>query len=55
MLGMLGIVSLGYFIMDARARNHYDEMIFLVLLGAAIVIAGDVVSALARRAVRRAG
>ena len=54
-LGMLGIVSLGYFILDARARNHYDEMLFLVLLGAAIVMLGDVVSALARRAVRRAG
>ena len=54
-LGMLGIVSLGCFIMDSRARNHYDEMIFFVLLGALIVIVGDVVSALARRAVRRAG
>ena len=41
MLGMLGVVSLGYFIMDARAPNHYDEMVFLVLLGAAIVIAGE--------------
>jgi len=54
-LGMLGIVSLGYFILDARARNHYDEMLFMVLLGAAIVMLGDVVSALARRAVREAG
>jgi phosphonate transport system permease protein len=54
-LGMLGIVSLGYFILDARAHNHYDEMVFFVLLGAAIVIVGDVVSAVARRAVRRAG
>ena len=54
-LGMLGIVSLGYFIQDARARNHYDEMLFFVLLGAAIVMIGDVVSALARRGVRRAG
>jgi phosphonate transport system permease protein len=54
-LGMLGVVSLGYFILDARARNHYDDMLFFVLLGAAIVIIGDVVSALARSAVRRAG
>ncbi len=54
-LGMLGIVSLGTFILDAKARNHYDEMLFMVLLGAAIVMLGDVVSALARKAVRQAG
>jgi phosphonate transport system permease protein len=53
-LGMLGIVSLGYFIQDARARNQYDTMFFLVLIGAAIVLLGDLVSALARRIVRRA-
>jgi phosphonate transport system permease protein len=54
-LGMLGIFSLGYFIVDARAHNHYDEMLFLVLIGAAIVIVGDVVSAIARGVIRRAG
>jgi phosphonate transport system permease protein len=54
-LGFLGIVSLGYFIEDARARNHYDEMMLLVMLGAALVIAGDLLSAFARRVVRRAG
>ncbi|MEE8526087.1 MAG: ABC transporter permease subunit [Thermoanaerobaculia bacterium] len=53
-LGMLGIVSLGYWIIDSRARNHYDEMFFLVLLGAGIVLIGDLVSALAREIVRRA-
>ena len=53
-LGMLGIVSLGYFIQDARARNHYDTMFFLVLVGAAIVLLGDLVSAVARGVVRRA-
>ncbi len=52
-LGMLGIVSLGYWIQDARARTHYDEMFFLVLLGAALVLMGDLLSALAREAVRR--
>ena len=52
-LGMLGIVSLGYWIQDARARTHYDEMFFLVLLGAALVLLGDLLSALAREAVRR--
>ena len=50
---MLGIVSLGYWIQDARARNHYDEMFFLVLLGAFLVLAGDLISALARELVRR--
>lgn len=52
-LGMLGIVSLGFWIQDARARNHYDVMFFLILLGALLVLAGDLVSHLARRAVRR--
>ena len=54
-LGMLGMVSLGYWIVDARARQHYDEMFFFVILGAALVLVGDVVSALARGFARRAG
>ncbi|MCP3960434.1 MAG: ABC transporter permease subunit [bacterium] len=53
-LGMLGIVSLGYWIVDARARNHYDEMFFFVLIGAGIVLVGDLVSAVAREVIRRA-
>lgn len=53
-LGLLGIVSLGYWIQDARARLFYDEMVFLVLLGSAIVIAADLVSGVCRRVVRRA-
>ena len=52
-LGMLGIVSLGYWIQDARARTHYDDMLLYVLLGSALVVAGDIVSALARSSVRR--
>ncbi len=32
-LGMLGVVSLGYWIQDARTRQFYDRMIFLVALG----------------------
>lgn len=54
-LGMLGIASLGFCILEARARNHYDEMFFYVLLGAVIVLVGDAVSAVSRGAVRRAG
>lgn len=52
-LGMLGIVSLGYWIQDARARNQYDTMIFLLAIGIAIVLLGDVVSIVARRIVRQ--
>lgn len=52
-LGLLGIVSLGYWIQDARARNHYDEMLFLILLGAGLVLLADLASALARELVRR--
>lgn len=54
-LGLLGIVSLGYWIQDARARNHYDEMFLLILLGAALVMIADVISAIARESVRRSG
>lgn len=53
-VGMLGIVSIGYWIADARGKRYYDEMLFLVLLGAIIVLAADLMSALARRFVRRA-
>ncbi len=53
-LGLLGIVSLGYWIDDARARQRLDEMLLLVALGAALVILGDLISALARAIVRRA-
>jgi phosphonate transport system permease protein len=52
-LGMLGIASLGFFVQDARARQHYDVMFALILLGSMIVIIGDLLSAAAREAVRR--
>ncbi len=54
-LGMLGVLSLGSLIRDARASNFYDEMVFYVLLGACLVMMGDIASALARAVVRRAG
>jgi phosphonate transport system permease protein len=54
-LGMLGISSLGFWIQDARARNYYDEMFFLILLGAGLVLIGDLLSAAAREWVRREG
>ena len=51
-LGMLGIVSLGFYIQEARAKMYYDEMLLLILLGVGIVLLSDLVSALARRYVR---
>ena len=53
-LGMLGIASLGFAVQDARAAWRYDQMMFLILLGALIVILGDFVSAVARRQARLA-
>ena len=54
-LGMLGVVSLGYWIQDSRAKQYYDEMVVFVALGAALVLAADVASAIVRRALRRSG
>jgi len=54
-LGMLGVATLGYYIQnDARARLRYDEMLLYLMLGAVLVVAGDLVSALVRRWVRNA-
>lgn len=52
-LGMLGVVSLGYWISDARTRQHYDEMVFLVGLGVVLVLFADLTSVLVRRWLRR--
>jgi phosphonate transport system permease protein len=53
-LGLLGVVSLGYWIQDARGRHFYDEMLFFVLLGAGIVLVGDLASTVVRAYLRRA-
>lgn len=53
-LGLLGISSLGYWIQDARVRDRYDDMILFILIGAMLVLAGDLVSTMTRRIVRRA-
>ncbi len=53
-LGMLGVVSLGYWIQDARAKLYYDEMLLLIAVGVVIVLLADMASALARRYVREA-
>ena len=52
-LGLLGVVSLGWYIQDSRARTHYDEMILFVLLGAVLILLGDAISAIARHQIRR--
>lgn len=51
-LGMLGMASLGFWIVDARSRQLQDEMFFFVLLGAGLVLLGDGVSWAVRRWVR---
>jgi phosphonate transport system permease protein len=43
-VGMLGVVSLGWFVRDARSRTHYDEMVALIAVGAALILIGDAVS-----------
>jgi len=53
-LGMLGMASLGFWIVDARARNTYDEMAFFIICGLILVLLGDLVSAVVRHFLRRA-
>ncbi|QQL43861.1 PhnE/PtxC family ABC transporter permease [Sulfuriroseicoccus oceanibius] len=53
-LGLVGIPSLGLLIDEARARLYYDEMFFFVLLGAALVFAGDITSNIVRTRLREA-
>lgn len=48
-LGMLGIASLGYAIVEARAHDRFDEMIFFVGLGSLLVLLGDFASLAVRR------
>jgi phosphonate transport system permease protein len=53
-LGMLGVLSLGSLVRDARASNFYDDLVLYVAIAAALVLAGDLLSAAARAIVRRA-
>lgn len=52
-LGLLGFSSLGYWILDARARDRYDDMILFMLIGAVLVLIGDYVSVAVRSILRR--
>ncbi|NNJ85758.1 MAG: ABC transporter permease subunit [Akkermansiaceae bacterium] len=55
-LGMLGVASLGLQISLARggAQRAYDEMFFYVLLGAAVIFIGDLMSFFLRRSLTKA-
>ena len=48
-LGMLGVLSLGSLIDEANTRLFYDDLVLYVLMGAALVFVGDVLSDLLRR------
>lgn len=48
-LGMLGVVSLGYYVIEARAHGQYSTMLFLIFLGGLLVMLADIVSDIARR------
>jgi phosphonate transport system permease protein len=51
-LGTLGHATLGYSIRDARSRQALDAMVLLMLLAAALVIAGDLFSSWMRSRLR---
>lgn len=48
-LGAVGFVSLGYWLVQERAAERHDEMLLLAALGAVIVLAADLISWAARR------
>ena len=54
-LGLLGFVSLGWYIQQARAGMRYDEMVLFILLGVGTLVLGDLVSTGARAIIRRSG
>jgi phosphonate transport system permease protein len=51
-VGLLGVVSLGWFIRDARSRTHYDEMVALIVVGALLILVGDALSIWLRARIR---
>lgn len=54
-LGLLGIVSLGYFVEEARAHQKYDELMLLMALAAGLFALADWLSTRARRWLETAG
>ncbi|MFT7443804.1 MAG: phosphonate transport system permease protein, partial [Granulosicoccus sp.] len=53
-LGMLGFSSLGYYISIRKSFREYDEILFFSLLGASVIIVGDIVSDALRKRLRSA-
>ncbi len=53
-LGMLIPGTLGWMVSVYRNRRWYDWMLYFILLGAALILLGDLLSALVRRYVRKA-
>jgi phosphonate transport system permease protein len=53
-LSMLGMVGIGYWIVEADAHDREDLLFLYVLLASGLVLIGDLVSAIARGIVRRA-
>jgi len=51
-MGVLGVVSLGYLIDGAKTRFFYDDLLLYVILGAGLVILADVVSQIVRARLR---
>lgn len=43
-LGMLGFSSLGYYISIQKSFRNYDDILFFSLLGASMIVVGDLVS-----------
>lgn len=52
-LGMLGVSSLGYYISIRKSFREYDEIVFFSLLGASVIVAGDLAGDLLRRKLRK--
>ena len=48
-IGMLGVISIGYYVIEMRAQNQYDAMLFLMALSAFLVLLADVVSDWSRK------
>jgi phosphonate transport system permease protein len=53
-LGLLGFSGLGYYILQSQAAIRWDEMTLWTLMGSMLILAGDFVSAMARRLIRHA-
>ncbi|MEZ5974228.1 MAG: ABC transporter permease subunit [Planctomycetota bacterium] len=51
-LGMLGVISIGYSVKELQAKQFYDEMLVLVALGGGLVMAADLLSSALRARLR---